>query len=409
MFRTSLVRRRKTTTSLFFLALLLLQVLYPADLVRGGVLTSLELTVSPGRPAVGETARVRVVVKDVQNLYGIEVHLNYNPRVLRPKAGVTKVTEGDPDLATSSLFHGKQTFVGQNVVDVQKATADYAIALLGEAQGFTGSATVLSIDFEVIASGDTGFWLRGAKLVDNAVRTIDFNASISSPIVSPPSGGGTGGGNPPSAGSPPSGASPPPGGSSTPSGTTPSPGPPKKPVILSDTRGHWAEKAINKLAEMGIVEGHEDGAFRPEEPLTREQLVKLIIVALNLSVRDFKAGTFQDVAADRWSAGYIMAAFERGITEGSIVGTGRVFRPDDPVTRAEMTAMIARARGLQSKAEVPFRDLPPNHWAKDYIKAAYAGQLINGKTPETFDPDGTATRAQAAMIILRMLGIKLEP
>lgn len=103
-----------------------------------------------------------------------------------------------------------------------------------------------------------------------------------------------------------------------------------------DTQGHWAAKAIAALHEHGVINGYKDGSFRPDQEVTRAE-----IVAMLARLTDYVPGaaaTFEDTATC-FASEPINAFTAAGIVSGA--GNG-LFKPNAPATRAESVAMIIR-------------------------------------------------------------------
>ena len=128
----------------------------------------------------------------------------------------------------------------------------------------------------------------------------------------------------------------------------------------------WYFDSFKTLVNAGIITGYGDDNYRPNEGVTRAQAVTMIAKLKGLTP---KVGSFKDVKANEWYAGYAGAAKEAGIVVGYSDGT---FGGDKIVTRAEIIAMINRAFDIPTKeSRKVFSDLPENHWAyKDIQKAA---------------------------------------
>ncbi len=165
--------------------------------------------------------------------------------------------------------------------------------------------------------------------------------------------------------------------------------------------GHWACEAIDYLAKNGIVNGY-DGNFNPENTITRAEFLKLLCVSFNITLGD---GTvFDDVSVDSWYAPYITGAAGAGL----IMGDGKNFNPDNSIIRQDAATMVYRfaiSAGYQiSGAGTPFNDdLSISDYAKDAVYAMNAQGIINGTGNNLFEPASSATRAQAAQIIYKML------
>lgn len=109
----------------------------------------------------------------------------------------------------------------------------------------------------------------------------------------------------------------------------------------------WCNNAISTLFSMGIIDGYSDGAFRPDGPITRAAFTKMAVNFFDYHVKDYD-GRFTDVDGDAWYAGYIQAAAELKLIEGFDDGT---FRPDDAITRAQACAIINRTLGRVPDAD----------------------------------------------------------
>lgn len=118
-------------------------------------------------------------------------------------------------------------------------------------------------------------------------------------------------------------------------------------AAFRDLAGHWANGVVSLLEAKGLVSGDEAGQFLPDAPLTRGQLAKLLVSGLGYEANALAlkgAPTrFTDLPASHWAAGWVEALAELGLTEGYPDGT---FQPDGSLTRAEAAALLARALGL---------------------------------------------------------------
>ena len=109
----------------------------------------------------------------------------------------------------------------------------------------------------------------------------------------------------------------------------------------------WCNNAISTLFSMGIIDGYGDGAFRPDGPITRAAFTKMAVNFFDYHVKDYD-GRFTDVDGDAWYAGYIQAAAELKLIEGFDDGT---FRPNDYITRAQACTIINRTLGRVPDAD----------------------------------------------------------
>ncbi|MEG3438859.1 DUF3747 domain-containing protein [Pannus brasiliensis CCIBt3594] len=188
-----------------------------------------------------------------------------------------------------------------------------------------------------------------------------------------------------------------------------------------DTGNDIYKAEIEKAVALGFVAGFkEDNTFRPEEPVTREQFTAMVIGGMGtvgkINIDEVAAGgtTFSDVEPTRWSAKRIQWARANGIIAGK---AGGQFRPTDPVTRAEMMAILNKAaiylktqnklspELLETKTPIAFSDIS-GHWAAGVIEqmSGFCGVAspLNERGTD-FAPNDPAKRNYAAAAIVRTL------
>ncbi len=178
---------------------------------------------------------------------------------------------------------------------------------------------------------------------------------------------------------------------------------------LFDIRGHWAEQDIRLLVSHGIVDGYPDGTFNPSRKVTRAEFAKILVKAMNReedvwALADVPSA-FPDVAPTHWAKPYIQLAYEMGIIKGFDDGN---FYPARYVRRAEIAVMLARALRYnvdrENTAPLPFTDaatIPA--WARDAVVLGTQRYLIGGFPDGTFRPFDHTTRAEASVMIARLL------
>ncbi|WP_121968807.1 DUF3747 domain-containing protein [Leptolyngbya sp. BC1307] len=197
-----------------------------------------------------------------------------------------------------------------------------------------------------------------------------------------------------------------------PNPTPPGGGSPAPSVSFSDVRGDIYAEAINRAVQLGFISGFpEDNTFRPRASLTREQLVSIVVEGLDVPAQTaVSANPYPDVPANRWSAAKIQQAKTLGLISGYQNGT---FRPTQPVTRAELLAVMRRAAeyksgGTQLTANQPgrtFSDIQ-GHWAQSVISSmsSYCGVSTPlNETGSSFAPNTSAQRNYAAAAMVRLL------
>ena len=105
-------------------------------------------------------------------------------------------------------------------------------------------------------------------------------------------------------------------------------------------------EAVTYLSENGIINGYEDGSFKPDDLITRAEAAAIIVRAANLSETSAKT-VYSDVSENHWAKSYIMTATENGIING--MGKG-MFSPDDKVTYYQIIKMIVCMLGMEEEA-----------------------------------------------------------
>ncbi|MDQ3707158.1 MAG: S-layer homology domain-containing protein [Chloroflexota bacterium] len=164
--------------------------------------------------------------------------------------------------------------------------------------------------------------------------------------------------------------------------------------------GMWAYSYIRELACTGVVSGYPDGTFRPQNPTTRAQLVKMVVLLEEVALHSPPVPTFADVPAAHVFYRYVETAAGLGLIGGYTDGS---FKPDAPVSRAQVAKIVVKARGwelvLPSTSAI-LCDVSASHWAYSYIQVAIAHGIFTGYGDGCFRPDDFATRAQLAKVLV---------
>ena len=167
--------------------------------------------------------------------------------------------------------------------------------------------------------------------------------------------------------------------------------------------GAWYESAVRYAYTHGIMEGTSATTFVPGKSLTRAEAVQVLY---NLEDQPAVSGNaaFPDLVYE-WYKPAIAWAESTGVVDGYEDGT---FRPDQPVTRQEFAQMLhnyAAYKGYDLTAEGDLSAFPDGNqvqeWALPAMTWANGNALINGHDDGTLEPGGTTTRAQAASILMR--------
>lgn len=162
----------------------------------------------------------------------------------------------------------------------------------------------------------------------------------------------------------------------------------------------WAYEAISKLFSAGIVSGRSDTIFAPNDFVTREEFAKLVVTAFGFNDDNY-TNNYVDVPAGAWYEQYVCSATEHGICSG--IGDSK-FGVGSNITRQDMCVMIYNAIKANGDSLAPgkieFSDTADiADYASEAVGALANAGIVNGVGDNLFDPNGTATRAQAAVII----------
>lgn len=179
---------------------------------------------------------------------------------------------------------------------------------------------------------------------------------------------------------------------------------------FTDLAGHWAARDVQVMAARHIAAGVGEGRFEPDRAITRAEFTSLLLRVLDLPAKGTVTG-FSDVPADAWYAPSVAAAVRAGMVHGYEDST---FKPDNPVTRAEMAAMLGNALALKGLAV----QLEPGRvavvlqsykdqaavpsWARPAMAAAVTAGIIGGRD-NGLAPLERATRAEAIAMLERLM------
>lgn len=181
-------------------------------------------------------------------------------------------------------------------------------------------------------------------------------------------------------------------------------GAPKK--AFADTENHWGKSYILPLAELSIINGKGEGTFDPDGQITRAEFLTLTLKVGNITAASGEA--YADVAQGAWFYNTVAVAKKLGLIPESMVADGN-FYPDRNITREEMTAVLTALYEYQKPAvrgsEIGhFTDRATfSDWAVTPIAKAVSLGLVAGNPDGSFNAQGNATRAEAAVIMFRLL------
>ena len=162
---------------------------------------------------------------------------------------------------------------------------------------------------------------------------------------------------------------------------------------------------LNTEDHIAYIIGYEDGTVRPGANITRAEVATIFFRLLTDETRESywsQSSGFTDVASGAWYNNAVSTLTRAGILDGYEDGS---FRPNASITRAEFTKIaVSFFKHAGGASANPFNDVPDSAWYAEFVKAAAELGLIDGYEDGTFRPNAPITRAEACTIVNRTLG-----
>ena len=186
---------------------------------------------------------------------------------------------------------------------------------------------------------------------------------------------------------------------------------------MVDIVGHWAEKHIVWVMDMGLFSGTSATTFSPNGTMTRAMFVTVLAKYAGVDPDEYEdwylPELFKDVPADSWCAPYINWAARHGITSGTSATT---FSPNQPITRQQMALLLYRFATSYGYVFEPIREDVPDSFSDENKISPLAIEAVNvlrecglfsGRKNQdgtfSFDPNAMASRAECATVFHSML------
>ena len=161
----------------------------------------------------------------------------------------------------------------------------------------------------------------------------------------------------------------------------------------ADITGHWAETKIQNWIDQGLIDGYPDGTFKPGQNIKRAEFMKLVNGAYGYI--ETTTIDYTDVPLDSWYYNEVCKAEAAGYIEGN--GDGRML-PEDPISREEVAKVISIVEGLTSDATAISNYTDKtfiSDWAEGYVGAVTTAGIMEGYPDGSFMPKGNITRAES--------------
>ena len=171
----------------------------------------------------------------------------------------------------------------------------------------------------------------------------------------------------------------------------------------SDIQYNWSRSYVEQLyAKSALQEAFKEIRFYPSRYITRAEYASLIVSALKLATPVTNTRAYQDVQINHWGHQAIATAKQYGLIQGYPNNT---FRPDMPITRAEIATLTYNAyqSKLYNSASNRFTDVPSNYWANRQISTLARSNILQGYPDGSFQPNHYTSRGEAVAIIARLI------
>ena len=179
--------------------------------------------------------------------------------------------------------------------------------------------------------------------------------------------------------------------------------------ILKDIKGHWAEKNIFDMVQLGYIDGVGNNLFEPERNVTRAEFITM--VSRSTGVDTDSGREFDDVADGEWFSEYVKRA--SGVIPEEMISDGVNLEPNKPITRQEAVYILTKACLVNNNINVlseKYKDYIDADevatWAVDMFNIALEKKIITGTPDKKLNPNSNLTRAEAATCVYNALQIK---
>lgn len=170
--------------------------------------------------------------------------------------------------------------------------------------------------------------------------------------------------------------------------------------FLDVSSDDWFQEDVRFVWRMGWMEGMENGDFAPNQTLTRAQLMQILYNQAGCP-EVAGQGDFSDVAEISWYFEAVQWGAQQGVTQGYEDGS---FRPNEPISRQQLAVMLYRFhQGAEGGSLEGFADAGQvASWAEEAMEWAVGQGIVGGMEGDMLAPQGNATRAQSAAVLCRL-------
>ena len=166
------------------------------------------------------------------------------------------------------------------------------------------------------------------------------------------------------------------------------------------SQDYWAYSQIQGFVEKGYIEGYGDNTFRPQEPIKRNEFVKIFNKVFGLTN---KSGIVFDDTKDNWAKDEIDIAVTNGVAQG--IGDNK-FEPEQYITREAAVKMLANYMKIEDKNHDKIKRFPDyneiSDWARDAFEGNFEKGYIQGTDEGKLAPNNNITRAEVVTLLSRV-------
>ncbi|MBQ4899831.1 S-layer homology domain-containing protein [Paenibacillus sp. Marseille-P2973] len=183
------------------------------------------------------------------------------------------------------------------------------------------------------------------------------------------------------------------------------------PITFQDVEHHWAKEAVNDMGSRMVISGVGNGQFNPDKEITRAEFAAIMVRGLGLKAEN-NAVSFSDVKSADWYSSFVGTAQSYNLINGFEDGT---FRPTEKITREQAMVILAKAikltglnNSLQSSDNEEllgsFKDSSViSSWAAASIADCLQADIVSGRSDLRLDPKAPVSRAEVAVMVQRLL------
>ncbi|UUZ97525.1 S-layer homology domain-containing protein [Paenibacillus sp. P25] len=165
----------------------------------------------------------------------------------------------------------------------------------------------------------------------------------------------------------------------------------------------WAYEPVTMLHQAGIINGYDNNVFKPERNITRAEFITMAAKAMGLKSTSAELSFKDKNEIPDWASPSMQAAVKAGLIDGYEDGS---IRPNQPISRSEIVAILVKGFQLPVAADYSLKYTDRNEipkWAVDYVRTVASKGLVDGYEDGRFAPNNQAKRSEVASILYKAI------